>query len=29
MGGKTGTAQVRHISLAEREHGLRKIQDVP
>jgi len=29
MGGKTGTAQVRHISQAEREHGLRKIQDVP
>lgn len=29
MGGKTGTAQVRRISLAEREHGLRKIQDVP
>ncbi len=29
MGGKTGTAQVRHISLAEREHGLHKIQDVP
>jgi penicillin-binding protein 2 len=29
MGGKTGTAQVRHISHAEREHGLRKIQDVP
>jgi penicillin-binding protein 2 len=29
MGGKTGTAQVRRISLAEREHGLRKILDVP
>ncbi|HWI26879.1 MAG TPA: penicillin-binding protein 2 [Stellaceae bacterium] len=29
MGGKTGTAQVRHITQAEREHGLRKIQDVP
>jgi penicillin-binding protein 2 len=29
MGGKTGTAQVRHISQAEREHGLRKITDVP
>ena len=29
MGGKTGTAQVHHISQAEREHGLRKITDVP
>ena len=29
MGGKTGTAQVHHISQAEREHGLRKINDVP
>ena len=25
MGGKSGTAQVRHISEAEREHGVRKI----
>jgi penicillin-binding protein 2 len=29
MAGKTGTAQVRHITEAEREHGLRKITDVP
>jgi penicillin-binding protein 2 len=29
MGGKSGTSQVRHISAAEREHGLRKIKDVP
>jgi penicillin-binding protein 2 len=29
MGGKSGTAQVRHISLAEREHGLRKAKDIP
>jgi penicillin-binding protein 2 len=29
MAGKTGTAQVRHISEEEREHGLRKITDVP
>ena len=29
MGGKSGTSQVRHISQAEREHGLRKIKDVP
>jgi penicillin-binding protein 2 len=29
MCGKTGTSQVRHISEAEREHGLRKITDVP
>ncbi len=29
MGGKSGTSQVRHISEAEREHGLRKLQDVP
>ncbi|HZB90567.1 MAG TPA: penicillin-binding protein 2 [Stellaceae bacterium] len=29
MGGKTGTAQVRHITQAEREHGLRKPTDVP
>jgi penicillin-binding protein 2 len=29
MGGKSGTAQVRRISQAERDHGLRKIKDVP
>ncbi len=29
MGGKSGTSQVRHISQAERDHGLRKIKDVP
>jgi penicillin-binding protein 2 len=29
MGGKSGTSQVRHISKHEREHGLRKIKDVP
>jgi penicillin-binding protein 2 len=29
MFGKSGTSQVRHISQAEREHGLRKIKDVP
>jgi penicillin-binding protein 2 len=29
MYGKSGTSQVRHISQAEREHGLRKIKDVP
>jgi penicillin-binding protein 2 len=29
MGGKSGTAQVRRITQAEREHGLRKIKDVP
>ncbi|HTZ77200.1 MAG TPA: penicillin-binding protein 2 [Stellaceae bacterium] len=29
MGGKSGTAQVRHITLAEREHGLPKIKDTP
>jgi penicillin-binding protein 2 len=29
MGGKSGTSQVRRISPAEREHGLRKIKDVP
>jgi penicillin-binding protein 2 len=29
MGGKSGTSQVRHISQAEREHGLRKPKDVP
>ena len=29
MGGKSGTSQVRHISAYEREHGLRKIKDVP
>lgn len=29
MGGKSGTSQVRHISQAEREHGLRKLKDVP
>jgi penicillin-binding protein 2 len=29
MAGKSGTSQVRHISQAERDHGLRKIKDVP
>jgi penicillin-binding protein 2 len=29
MGGKSGTAQVKHITMAEREHGLRKPEDVP
>ena len=29
MGGKSGTAQVRHISQAEREHGLRKPDQIP
>jgi penicillin-binding protein 2 len=29
MGGKSGTAQVRHITQAEREHGLRKPEQVP
>ena len=29
MAGKTGTAQVRRISQAERDHGLRKITEVP
>ncbi|MDB5405491.1 MAG: peptidoglycan glycosyltransferase [Rhodospirillales bacterium] len=29
MGGKSGTSQVRHISAAEREHGVRKTKDVP
>lgn len=29
MGGKSGTSQVRRISEAEREHGLRKISQVP
>lgn len=29
MGGKSGTSQVRHISEAEREHGLRKVADIP
>jgi penicillin-binding protein 2 len=29
MGGKSGTSQVRRITKAEREHGLRKIKDVP
>ncbi|HLJ64589.1 MAG TPA: penicillin-binding protein 2 [Stellaceae bacterium] len=29
MCGKSGTSQVRHISQAERDHGLRKIKDVP
>jgi penicillin-binding protein 2 len=29
MAGKSGTSQVRRISQAEREHGLRKIKDVP
>jgi penicillin-binding protein 2 len=29
MGGKSGTAQVRHITQAEREHGLRKPDQIP
>jgi penicillin-binding protein 2 len=29
MGGKSGTSQVRRISEAEREHGLRKIEEIP
>jgi penicillin-binding protein 2 len=29
MGGKSGTAQVKHISMAEREHGMRKPEDIP
>ncbi len=29
MGGKSGTSQVRRISEAEREHGLRKISQIP
>ncbi|HUN49385.1 MAG TPA: penicillin-binding protein 2 [Stellaceae bacterium] len=29
MAGKSGTAQVRHITLAEREHGLPKIKETP
>ncbi|HEX4111406.1 MAG TPA: penicillin-binding protein 2 [Stellaceae bacterium] len=29
MGGKSGTSQVRHISAAEREHGVRKALEVP
>jgi penicillin-binding protein 2 len=29
MGGKSGTAQVRHITMAERAHGLRKPEDIP
>jgi penicillin-binding protein 2 len=29
MGGKSGTSQVRRISQYERDHGLRKIKDVP
>src|SRR5216683_5142988 len=29
MGGKSGTSQVRHISEYEREHGLRKISQIP
>jgi penicillin-binding protein 2 len=29
MGGKSGTAQVRHITQAERDHGLRKPDQVP
>jgi penicillin-binding protein 2 len=29
MGGKSGTSQVRHISAAEREHGVRKNIDLP
>ena len=29
MGGKSGTAQVFHVSQAEREHGLRKQEDIP
>ncbi len=29
MGGKSGTAQVRHITQAEHEHGVRKAKQVP
>jgi penicillin-binding protein 2 len=29
MGGKSGTSQVRHISAAEREHGIPKAIDIP
>ena len=29
MGGKTGTVQVKRISKAEREHGVRKNRDLP
>jgi len=29
MGGKSGSAQVRHITMAEREHGLRKPDELP
>jgi penicillin-binding protein 2 len=29
MGGKSGTSQVRHITAAEREHGVPKAKDVP
>src|SRR3546814_8176661 len=29
MGGKTGTSQVRRITLAERRAGMRKTEDVP
>ncbi|MGK4422508.1 hypothetical protein ACSLVQ_30090, partial [Klebsiella pneumoniae] len=29
MGGKTGTAQVRRISMAERNTGVRKNEDLP
>ena len=29
MGGKSGSAQVRHISQAERDHGLRKQETIP
>jgi penicillin-binding protein 2 len=29
MGGKSGTSQVRRITEAERDHGLRKVADIP
>ena len=29
MGGKSGTSQVRRITQYEREHGLRKVADIP
>jgi penicillin-binding protein 2 len=29
MGGKSGTSQVRHITQYERDHGLRKVSEVP
>ncbi|HVB16553.1 MAG TPA: penicillin-binding protein 2 [Stellaceae bacterium] len=29
MGGKSGTSQVRRITQYEREHGLRKVKDIP